>query len=44
MLAGGTQAQLVGATWAAALLGIAPAIMPWLAWRRRLRTEQRAHA
>ena len=44
MLAGGTQAQLVGATWAAALLGIAPAIMPWLAWRRRLRGEQRAHA
>lgn len=44
MLAGGTQAQLVGATWAAALLGIAPAIMPWLAWQRRLHSERRAHA
>jgi MFS family permease len=44
MLAGGTQAQLVGATWAAALLGIAPAIMPWLAWQRRLRSERRVHA
>jgi MFS family permease len=44
MLAGGTQAQLVGATWAAAFLGIAPAIMPWLAWQRRLHSERRAHA
>lgn len=34
MLAGGSQAGLVGGTWAAATLGVLPALLPYLAWRK----------
>jgi hypothetical protein len=30
-----SKGQLVGATWAAAMLGLVPALAPWFAWRRR---------
>jgi MFS family permease len=33
-----SKGQLVGATWAAAMLGLLPALAPWFAWRRRQAT------
>lgn len=35
LLVAGSASGLVGVTWAAALLGLVPAVHPWLAWRRR---------
>jgi hypothetical protein len=35
MLCDESKGQLVGATWAAAMLGLVPALAPWFAWRRQ---------
>jgi hypothetical protein len=39
---GASPGGLVTATCAAALLGLLPTAMPWLAWRRRHAAERRA--